>query len=114
ADDRAMAWTSPDGTAWTAQPTTPSLENHDKPIRLLAIAAGHGTLLGAGWKSDAGNGSGVVWSSPDGVTWERLPDQVSMSGASLAGVALVGSLPVVVGTSGYPDNDQASAWLQGP
>ena len=73
-----------------------------------------GTLLGAGWKSDAGNGSGVVWTSSDGVAWEHLPDQVSMSGASLAGATLASSLPVVVGTSGYPDNDQASAWFEEP
>ena len=114
ADDRAMAWTSPDGETWTAQPTSPSLENHGKPIRLLAVAAGDGTLLGAGWKSDAGNGSGVIWTSTDGVAWERPPDQVSMSGASLAGATLGGSVPVVVGTSGYPDNDQASAWYEEP
>ena len=114
ADDRAMSWTSPDGETWTAQPTSPSLENHGKAIRLLAIAAGDGTLLGAGWKSDAGNGSGVVWTSVDGVAWERLPDQVSMSGASLAGATLAAGLPVVVGTSGYPDNNQASAWFEEP
>jgi hypothetical protein len=114
ADDRAMAWTSADGETWTAQPTAPSLENHGKAIRLLAVAAGGGTLLGAGWKSDAGNGSGVVWTSADGVAWERLPDQVSMSGASLSGASLGASVPVVVGTSGYPDNDQASAWFEEP
>jgi hypothetical protein len=55
-----------------------------------------------------------VWTSADGVAWERLPDQVSMSGASLAGATLAASLPVVVGTSGYPDNDQASAWFEEP
>lgn len=112
ADDRAMAWVSPDGSTWTTQPTSPALENHGKAIRLLAVATGNGTLLGAGWKSDAGNGSGVVWTSADGTSWDRLPDQVSMSGASLSGATLSGTLPVVVGTSGYPDNDQASAWYE--
>jgi hypothetical protein len=37
-----------------------------------------------------------------------------MSGASLAGVTFHGDAPIVAGTSGYPDNDQASAWFEGP
>ena len=37
-----------------------------------------------------------------------------MSGASLSGAVLTGGPPVVVGTSGYPDNDQASGWFEGP
>jgi hypothetical protein len=113
-DDRAMAWTSPDGSTWTAQPSSQSLENHGDAIRLLAVASRDGTLLGAGWKSDAGNGSGVVWTSADGTSWARPPDQVSMSGASLSGAVMTAGPPVVVGTSGYPDNDQASAWYEVP
>jgi hypothetical protein len=113
-DARAAAWTSPDGAAWTPVPDQPAFVALDKPIRMGAVAWGGDGLVAAGWKSDAGNGTGVVWRSADGATWERVEDQVSMSGASLTGVAFAGDEPVVVGTSGYPDNDQAAAWYEGP
>lgn len=116
ADDRAMTWTSVDGLAWSAAASAPALENRGDAIRIYGLAAGpDGSLLAAGWKSDAGNGSGVLWTSPDGVAWTRLPDQVAMSGASLSGAAFGRTgAPVAVGTSGYPDNDQASAWAPVP
>ena len=113
-DRRAAVWTSPEGTTWASVAHQPAFEALGKPVRMAAIAATGAGLVAAGWKSDAGNGSGVVWRSPDGLTWERVPDQVSMSGASLAGVAFHGDAPIVAGTSGYPDNDQASAWFEGP
>ena len=37
-----------------------------------------------------------------------------MSGASLAGVTFHGDTPIVAGTTGYPDNDQASTWFEAP
>jgi hypothetical protein len=109
-DDRAAAWTSPDGSTWSAVPDQQAFKALGKPVRMSAVGWDGTGLVAAGWKWDAGNGSGVVWRSPDGSAWVREPDQASMSGASLAGVAFADALPIVVGTSGYPDNDQASAW----
>ena len=113
ANDRAVAWTSPDGRAWSVAQPSRDLEAAGNAIRMSAVATDGAGLIAAGWKSDAGNGSGVVWRSEDGRAWRRLPDQVSMSGASLAGVVVLAGLPVVVGTSGSPDNDQASGWYEG-
>ncbi|HKF84666.1 MAG TPA: hypothetical protein VKB30_02705 [Candidatus Limnocylindrales bacterium] len=113
-DDRAAVWSSSDGVDWSLLPSSPALEALGKPIRMAAVAPAGDGLIVAGWKSDAGNGSGVVWRSSDGRTWDRVADQVSMSGGSLAGVAFAGELPVVVGVSGSPDNDQARAWYEGP
>ena len=110
-DNRAVAWTSRDGTTWTVAPTTTSLENAGRPIRMAAVAPDGSGFVAGGWKSDAGNGSAVIWRSSDGRTWERTPDQVSMSGASVAGVSSAAGVPVAVGTSGSPDNDQAAAWF---
>ena len=113
-DTRAAAWTSTDGSEWTAAPDQPAFAALGKPVRMAAVTANGAGLVAAGWKSDAGNGSGVVWGSQDGTSWARVPDQVSMSGASLAGVTFAGTAPIVAGTSGYPDNDQASTWFEGP
>ncbi|HEX5828288.1 MAG TPA: hypothetical protein VFY23_12245, partial [Candidatus Limnocylindrales bacterium] len=129
ADDRAAAWVSADGLAWEAAPGQEALANDGRPIRMLGVTASGGPgasaeapgvasgwdgLVAAGWESDAGNGSGAMWRSADGRTWERVPSQASMSGGSLSGVAVAGGMPVVVGTTGSPDNDQASAWFPDP
>jgi len=114
ADDRAAAWSSTDGRTWEPAPAQAALENHGRPIRMTAVTADPRGLLAGGLVSDAGNGSGVVWRSADGRAWERVPTQVSMSGASLAGVLMTERGPVAVGTAGSPDNDQASAWYEGP
>ncbi|HEX5828948.1 MAG TPA: hypothetical protein VFY23_15595 [Candidatus Limnocylindrales bacterium] len=129
ADDRAAAWVSADGIAWEAVPDQDALANDGQPIRMLGVTAAGGPegtggapgvatgwdgIMAAGWESDAGNGSGVIWRSADGRTWERVPSQASMSGGSLSGVAVTGGTPVVVGTTGSPDNDQASAWFPDP
>jgi hypothetical protein len=112
ADDAAAAWTSADGLEWVPRRPGRPFESNGKPIRMAAIVPGGSGAIAAGWKSDAGNGSGVVWRSPDGRAWERVADQVSMSGASLSGVAALEGGAVAIGTSGYPDNDQASGWYE--
>jgi hypothetical protein len=129
ADDRAAAWVSADGLAWEAAPDQETLANGGRPIRMLGVTAAGGSqdsaaapdaapawdgIVAAGWESDAGNGSGVIWRSADGRTWERVPSQWSMSGGSLSDTAVAGGMPVVVGTTGSPDNDQASAWFPDP
>ena len=81
---------------------------------MTTVAPDGAGFIAGGSKSDAGNGSGVVWRSSDGVTWEREPDQVSMSGASISGVTGSAGMPVAIGTSGSPDNDQAAAWYRDP
>ena len=113
-DDRAAVWTSADGLSWQAVPDQPALENAGRPIRMAAVAADGGGVVAVGWISDPANGSGAAWRSPDGTTWTRDPDQVTLAGGELAGIA-VGPLGLIgVGTSGYPDNDQASVWLSRP
>ena len=72
-DTRAAAWMSPDGSAWTAVPDQPAFEALGKPIRMAAVASNGGGLVAEGWKSDAGNGSGIVWRSPDGTRGSASP-----------------------------------------
>ena len=72
-DARAAAWTSADGSAWTTVPDQPAFEALGKPVRMAAVASNGAGLVAAGWKSDAGNGSGVVWRSPDGSRGSASP-----------------------------------------
>lgn len=108
----AAAWTSADGSSWTAAPAQPGLDNFGLQMVMTAVAStADGTgMVAAGWRSDAGNGSAVVWRSADGVTWSRLPQDVSFSGAGLASVIASPRL-LVAGTMGWPDTHAAQVWI---
>ncbi len=111
ADDRAMSWTSPDGSRWQVGPDSADLHAYSLPIRMVAVAAGPSGLQAVGTKNDGGNGSAVTWSSDDGVRWLRAPQVPSFSGAGMSGVAWRGTTVVAVGLAGYPDEDTATVWL---
>jgi hypothetical protein len=81
---------------------------------MYAAAPSSVGLVAVGWKSDAANGSAVVWISPDGTRWQRTPDLPTFFGAEITGVVAAGPGLVGVGTGGYPDNDNASVWTSGP
>jgi hypothetical protein len=109
----AAAWTSADGTTWTAAPAQPSLDNFGQQMVMTAVAAtaGGSGFVAAGWRSDAGNGSAVVWRSAGGAAWTRLPQEPTFSGAGLA--CLIVSPPTILvgGTMGWPDTHAAQVWI---
>lgn len=110
-DDGALAWTSPDGLAWTAAPGQPAFQYYGLPLRMQSVVAGPTGLVAGGWRSDAGKGSAVTWTSTDGVTWNGPRWETSFSGAQITGLALSGGTVVAVGRIGYPDWNQAAAWV---
>ncbi len=111
-DQGARSWTSPDGLTWTAAPDQPAFHYSQQPVRMQAVAAGPGGLIAGGWRSDAGKGSGVTWTSADGVTWQGPAWQNSFSGGQIRGVAVSGQAAVAVGRTGYPDLNQAAVWVR--
>jgi hypothetical protein len=83
-EGNAVVWTSPDGFTWSRVP-------HDEDVfatsgeqypagaheeRMLSVTAGGPGLVAAGFDSvdDCGWDS-AVWTSPDGLTWSRVPDE---------------------------------------
>jgi len=64
-----------------------------------------------GWRSDAGKGSAVTWTSLDGVTWQPPTWEPSFSGGQITGVAISGASVVAVGRTGYPDWNTAAIWM---
>ncbi len=113
-DDGAAAWTTTDGSSWVAVPDQAVFHLGVTPMRMVSIAADPDGLVGVGWRSDAGNGSAVVWRSADGTSWTRDPQLASFSGAEMTGVASTDVGLVAVGTAGYPDNDTATIWVGAP
>jgi hypothetical protein len=110
-DDGALAWTSPDGLVWTAVPDQPAFHYLSMPVRMQTVVAGPTGLIAGGWRSDAGNGSAVTWTSADGVTWSGPVWEPAFSGGQISGLGVSGGALVAVGRTGYPDNNQAAIWV---
>jgi hypothetical protein len=111
-DDGAKVWRSADGRAWTPVADQPAFHAPSGRIRMLSIAAdSHGIVVG-GWTSDAANGSSAAWTSADGLAWEQAPWVPAFSGGQMRGVVLAAGQALGIGRSGYPDNNQAAAWVR--
>jgi hypothetical protein len=105
----AAAWFSSDGSAWVSSSGT-GLDNVGLQMVMTAVAVDGSGFVAAGWRTDAGNGSAVVWRSTDGKVWTHLPQDVSFSGAGLASV-LASPRLLVGGTMGWPDTHAAQVWV---
>lgn len=106
----AAAWTSIDGSSWSAAPAQPALANGGLQLVITALAPDGSGFVAVGWKTDAGNGSAVVWQSRDGLAWARLPQEASFSGAGMAAVLAAPRL-LAAGTMGWPDTHSAQVWI---
>jgi hypothetical protein len=111
-DAGALAWTSPDGLDWTAAPDQPAFHFFDLAVRMQSVVSGPSGLVAGGWRSDAGKGSAVTWTSADGVSWQGPLWEASFSGGQITGLTVSGGAVVAVGRTGYPDWNQASAWAR--
>ena len=112
-DSGARVWRSPDGITWTPVDDQLAFHNRSSPIWMFSVAADDRGLVVGGWQADAANGSAAAWASTDGEHWEQAPWVPDFSGGQMPGVALAGGIAVGAGRSGYPDNNQAAAWING-
>jgi hypothetical protein len=108
-DQRAAVWTSPDGITWSRVP-------HDEAVfggadefshqQMISVTAGGPGLVAVGNKQ-TGVGQAVVWTSPDGVTWPRVPHDEAVLGGhevrEMFGVTAGGPGLVAVGSDGAGD-----------
>jgi hypothetical protein len=107
----ALTWTSVDGLAWTAAPDQPAFHYFLMPLRMQSVVVGPSGLVAGGWRSDVAKGSAVTWTSKDGTTWQGPVWETSFSGGQITGLTVDGGAVVAVGRTGYPDWNQASAWV---
>ena len=118
----AAVWTSPDGLAWTRVPHDDAVfGGEDGNASMSSVTTGGPGLVAVGSdapdvQSTRGAGGAAVWTSPDGATWTRVPDDEAVFGGVegrymvMLSVAATESTVVAVGQSvGQPDG-QPLAW----
>ena len=95
---RAAAWTSADGTTWTADADKPVF--HARPgtdpsnwVEMNGVAVGHGVVVAVGMEGSLGGGEVSVraWWSIDGRTWSEASVERFLSG-QVFGVTTAGRL----------------------
>jgi hypothetical protein len=69
-DDRAVFWTSPDGRSWTPAPDAKDL--HDVGWTPVLAASGQHLVAFGGRSHVFAVTEPSVWTSQDGITWQRL------------------------------------------
>ena len=115
----AAVWTSPDGVTWSRVP-------HDADVfggaNMAGVTVGGPGLVAVGTDGslpeyDYGYfygfeyGDAVVWTSPDGFTWSRVPhDETVFGGAGMVGVTAGGPGLVAVGSANWREDDAAAVW----
>ncbi len=96
------AWISADGRSWRRVPV-PSAQN----AALRGVI--HDRLGFIAWGDDSPPESrAAIWTSPDGMTWQRALDIPSFALVEIAGIARLGALLVAVG--GSSEGPSLLAW----
>jgi hypothetical protein len=73
-------WTSPDGRNWERVPESSDVFGGEGDQTMSVVTASPLGLVAAGSESLGHDVNGAVWTSPDGLTWVRLPgDTPAMS-----------------------------------
>ncbi len=106
-EGNAAVWTSPDGFTWSRVPHDEDVFGGDGEQRMVSVTVGGPGLVAVGFDRPAeqGEGNAVVWTSPDGFVWSRVPHDEAVFGGEtrqmMVGVTTGGPGLVAVGTDGY-------------
>jgi hypothetical protein len=110
----AAIWTSPDGIAWTRLPNTPETDTSEVHATMNAVIVGGPGLIAVGFVSDDDDFDAAVWTSPDGITWTRVPHDEGVfggpDGQMMEAVTVGGPGLVAVGQDYNGDGVGAAVW----
>jgi hypothetical protein len=110
----AAVWTSPDAITWSRVPHDEAVFASPDQHDMNDVIAGGPGLIAVGSESRGEETSGAaVWTSPDGITWSRMPNaEFLFGGAQMRSVAISGPGLVAVGQSN-PDArvSDAAIWV---
>ncbi|GBE23505.1 MAG TPA: hypothetical protein ENH00_08070 [Actinobacteria bacterium] len=111
----AAVWTSPDGTTWTRVPPDEAIFGGIGRQQMFSVAAGGPGLVAVGSDSSGGDTDAAVWTSPDGLTWTKVPADATVFGGQgdqhMVSVAAGGPGLVAVGMDSSGDGSDAAVWI---
>jgi len=82
AENNAAVWTSVDGVNWSRVPHDESVfSSGGNPVMLSVTAGGPGLVAVGADFHPSELAETPVWTSPDGVTWTRVPDDATVRGS---------------------------------
>jgi hypothetical protein len=78
----AAVWTSLDGFTWSRVPHDEDVFGGPGEQRMVSVTVGGSGLVAVGFDRPAehGEGNAVVWTSPDGFVWSRVPHDEAIFG----------------------------------
>jgi hypothetical protein len=112
-DDRSgpVVWTSVDGATWARVPDDPAVFGDDGYLSVSGVTAGGPGLVAVGMDWSGGTANAAIWTSVNGIVWERAPHDEDLLGhagnPAAFSVAVVGTRVVAVGVVRYSDTDGA-------
>jgi hypothetical protein len=100
----ALVWTSVDGLTWLRVPDDLAAFGGNADQTMNSVTVGGPGLVAVGWEESAIGFDGAVWTSVDGFTWSRVPDEGAVFGGAgdqlMESVAAGGPGLVAVGWDG--------------
>jgi len=112
--DRPAVWTSPDDATWAVVPHDEAVFGGITSGYLEAVAAGPLGLAAVGTEYNGDDYDAVVFTSPDGTTWSRVPDPVGVFGGAgwqgMHAVTAGGPGWVAVGYDDSGEDWNAAVW----
>jgi hypothetical protein len=116
-DGAAAVWTSADGFTWERVPHDEAVFGGNGFQPMQAVARGGPGLVAVGWDGSGGAEDAkkaAVWTSTDGLTWERVADNEGVLGGpnkqAMYAVAAGGPGVVAVGWENSGGDEDAAVW----
>jgi hypothetical protein len=112
----AVIWTSVDGLEWSKVPADEAIFGGEGLQAISSVTAGGPGVVAVGLDESAGDqGAAAVWTSVDGLSWTRVPnDEASLGGRgeqSMSSVTAGGPGLVAVGADrGAGTGDASAVW----
>ena len=115
-DDNAAVWTSPDGVTWSRVADDKAVFGGTGAQKILDVTAGRPGLVAVGRDRLGDDDNAAVWTSPDGVTWSRVPHNEAVLGGAgrqtMAAVTVGGPGFVAVGFDQSGDDRDPAVWVE--
>jgi hypothetical protein len=111
---RPAVWTSTDGRRWALSITGTDVARGSGAEAMHTVASGAPGLVAAGRAHNGSDWDGAVWTSADGLTWNRVPHHEDTFGGPdyqwMSSVIAGGPGFVIVGWEGTTDQSVAAVW----